>query len=289
MQSNQKIFSVRLMCQALEVSSSGFYAWQNMAKQRMQREERREFFDTNVRSSFIRSKERSGAPRLVKDLREQGIVCSRKKVAKSMQKQGLRAKSGRRRRRPGYSSHTQPVAENILNRDIVTQGPNKKWVSDITYVQTQQGFVYWAVVIDLFSRKVIGWAMSDTMEAKLVCDALEMALSNRGYPTGVLIHSDQGSQYCSRQYQDLLKRYRMVCSMSRKGNCHDNACAESFFGSAKVEALHGKGFRNREEAMRVIFEYVEVDYNRTRRHSALGYVSPVTFEETHFLNKCVRI
>ncbi len=156
--------------------------------------------------------------------------------------------------------------------------PNQKWVYDITYLWTREGWLYVAVVLDLFSRMVVGWAMAGSMKAQLVCDALQMALWRRGLPRGVLVHSDRGGQYCSRRYQALLAKHDLLCSMSGKGNCYDNACAESFFHSLKVEMVHGQSFATREEMRRTVFEYIEVDYNRTRRHRANGYISPLAFE-----------
>jgi transposase InsO family protein len=171
-----------------------------------------------------------------------------------------------------------PVAENLLKQNFSAALPNQKWVGDITYLWTDEGWLYLATVIDLFSRRVVGWAMSERMTATLICDALTMALWRRGRPSAVIFHSDRGSQYCSTQYQNLLKEHRLICSMSGTGNCYDNACAESFFHSLKVEAIHGERFAAREDMRRAVFAYIEIDYNRTRRHSAIGQISPAAFE-----------
>ena len=174
--------------------------------------------------------------------------------------------------------HPLPVAPNLLAQDFSADAPNQKWVSDITYLWTEEGWLYLAVIIDLFSRLVVGWAMAERMTAGLVCEALQMALWRRGMPKGVILHSDRGSQYCSGAYQNFMTKHQSVCSMSGKGNCYDNACAESFFHSLKVEAIHGERFTTSEAMRQSVFEYIEVDYNRIRRHSANGWISPMAFE-----------
>lgn len=170
------------------------------------------------------------------------------------------------------------MAPNLLQQDFNADAPNQKWVGDITYLWTDEGWLYLAVMLDLYSRKVVGWAMSERMTAALVCDALRMALWRRKMPAGVIVHSDRGSQYCSHDYQRLIATNKLQCSMSAKGNCYDNACAESFFHSLKVEMIHGERFVTRAAMKEAVFEYIEVDYNRTRRHSANGYISPEAFE-----------
>ncbi|PTP53198.1 IS3 family transposase, partial [Vibrio splendidus] len=177
------------------------------------------------------------------------------------------------------SKHKMPVAPNLLAQDFNATAPNPKWAGDITYVATSEGWLYLAVIIDLYSRQVIGWSMDTRMTASLVCDALSMALFRRGFPEQVITHSDRGSQYCSKDYRDLISTYNLKQSMSRKGNCWDNACVESFFHSLKVEAIQYEPIMTREQIRQTIFEYIEVDYNRTRRHSALGYLSPMNFEK----------
>jgi len=202
----------------------------------------------------------------------------RKTIAESMRRQGLRAKAAKKFKATTNSRHNLPVAPNLLQQDFTATGPNQKYAGDITYLWTEEGWLYLAVVVDLYSRLVVGWAMSERMTAQLVCDALQMALWRRCMPTGVIVHSDRGSQYCSSAYQRLIKEHGLLCSMSAKGNCYDNACAESFFHSLKVEAIHCERFVTREEMRQAVFEYIEVDYNRIRRHSANGFISPKAFE-----------
>ncbi len=201
-----------------------------------------------------------------------------------MRKLGLQAKGKRKFKVTTDSNHNLPVAANLLNRDFSTTAANQKWVSDITYVWTDEGWLYLATVIDLYSRAVIGWSIQRTMTRQLVCDALMMALWRRGFPRGVLCHSDRGSQYCSEDYQEMLKTYGLICSMSRKGNCWDNACAESFFHSIKIELIYTERYATREIAKQSVFQYIEVYYNRTRRHSAIGSIAPMVFE-----NRCENV
>jgi putative transposase len=271
-------FSVAVLCRALQVSRSGFYAWRQRQNKPSARQQRRDNLDRQVSDAFEARRHRYGAPRLTRDLQDLGHGYDRKTVARSLQRQGLRAKAAKRFKATTYSGHKLPVAPNLLEQDFNASAPNQKWAGDITYLWTDEGWVYLATMIDLYSRAVIGWAMSERMTADLVCDALRMALFRRHQPSGVIVHSDRGSQYCSAQYQGLLKQYSLRCSMSGKGNCYDNACAESFFHSLKVEAIHGERFATREQLRQVVFEYIEVDYNRTRRHSANGYLSPMDFE-----------
>lgn len=195
-----------------------------------------------------------------------------------MARQDLRAKAAKKFKATTNSKHDLPVAPNRLQQEFTASAPNQKWVSDMTYLWTEEGWLYLAVVVDLYSRLVVGWAMAERMTAQLVCDALSMALWRRHRPTGVIVHSDRGSQYCSKVYQDLLQRHGLLCSMSAKGNCYDNACAESFFHTLKVELIHGERITSRERMRQCVFEYIEVDYNRIRRHSACGYISPAAFE-----------
>lgn len=199
-------------------------------------------------------------------------------MAASLNRQGLVAKAARKFKATTNSNHHLPVFDNLLNQDFSATVPNQKWVGDITYLGTDEGWLYLAVIIDLFSRQVIGWAMSERMTADLVCDALQMAIFKRKRPKGVIVHSDRGSQYCSHAYRSLLQQHQLRGSMSAKGNCYDNACAESFFHSLKVEAIHGERFATRENMRQTVFEYIETRYNRNRLHSTLGYLSLVHFE-----------
>ena len=271
-------FRTRTLCRVLEVARSGYYAWKSRGKSASKRQAQRARIDERVQKAFEERKRAYGAPRLTHDFKESGDSLNRKTVAASLRRQGLRAKAARKFKATTNSKHDLPVAPNLLAQDFRASAPNRKWVSDITYLWTEEGLLYLAVGIDLFSRMVVGWAMSERMTANLVCDALQMALWRRGMPRGVIVHSDRGSQYCSAQYQALLTRHKLVCSMSGKGNCFDNACAESFFHSLKVEAIHGNRFQTREAMRRAVFEYIAVNYNRMRRHSSIGYLSPESFE-----------
>ena len=279
MQQNTGIFRLVTMARVLQVSRSGFYAWRRRATSKPSvRRQRCLERDDLVLAAFIAGKGRSGSPRLVLDLSDDGHACDRKTVANSMIRQGLCAKAGIKFKVTTNSKHELPVAKNILQQNFSASALNQKWVGDITYLWTQEGWLYLATVIDLYSRMVVGWAMSERMTADLVGNALTMALWKRGMPTGVIVHSDRGSQYCSELYQRLLTKHGLICSMSGTGNCYDNACAESFFHSLNVEAIHGEKFETRDKMRRVVFEYIEVDYNRIRRHSTNGQISPVAFE-----------
>ncbi len=275
---HRQAFSIQRMCAFLGVARSGYYAWRKRDGAPSSRRRQQAVLDQRVAEAYHLRKGRSGAPRLALDLRDEGLPVDRKTVAASLQRQGLRAKAARKFKATTNSQHTLPVAPNLLVQDFTATAPNQKWVGDITYLATGEGWLYLAVLIDLYSRKVVGWAMSEWMTADLVGDALTMALWRRKMPKGVVVHSDRGSQYCSTLYQSLLTRHHLRCSMSAKGNCYDNACAESFFHSLKVEAIHGERYETRDAMRRQVFEYIEMDYNRQRRHSAIGMISPEAFE-----------
>jgi len=243
MRTHAPAFSVKAMCRVLGVARSGFYAW--CSREPSTRRQQRAELDQRVAQAYNARKGRSGAPRLCHDLWEAGLRCNRKTVAASMQRQGLRAKAAKKFKATTNSRHSLPVAENLLKQDFTASAPNQKWVGDITYLHTDEGWLYLAVIIDLYSRMVVGWAMSERMTADLACDALHMALWRRKQPKGVIVHSDRGSQYCSTAYQGLIRAHQLRCSMSAKGNCYDNACAESFFHSLKVECIHGERFMSR--------------------------------------------
>ncbi|MFA0079383.1 IS3 family transposase, partial [Vibrio artabrorum] len=263
-------------------SRSGFYYWIDNRNKVTQRNEHRKQLDIKVREVFDDKKERDGARRIQKELEENGNKHDVKTIAASMKRQGLVAKAARKFKSTTDSKHRLPVAPNLLDQDFNATAPNQKWAGDITYLATSEGWMYLAVIIDLYSRQVVGWSMSTRMTATLVCDALSMALFRRGMPEGMIIHSDRGSsQYCSKDYRDLIAAHNLKQSMSRKGNCWDNACVESFFHTMKVEAIQYEPIMTREEMRQALFEYIEVDYNRTRRHSALGYLSPVNFEKQY--------
>jgi transposase InsO family protein len=268
--------SVRLMCQVLDVSVAGYYEWRHRDPSR--RTTLRAGLDAAVKAGFEAQKRRAGAPRVTHGLKQQGMCVGHNQVAESLRRQGLRAKAARKFKATTNSAHTLPVAPNLLEQNFTAERPNQTWVSDITFIDTAEGWLYLAVVLDLYSRRVVGWSMSDRMTASLVCDALRMALFRRQRPRGVIVHSDRGSQYCSREHRALLADNGLIASMSAKGNCYDNAAMESWNHSLKVEAIHGERFGTREDAKAQVFDYIEVYYNRQRLHSTLGYVSPEQFE-----------
>jgi putative transposase len=267
------------MCRVLGVSPSGYYAWRERPPS--SRALKQAQLDSLVREIYIAEKGRAGSPRLVQRLRGQGHRAGRHQVARSMRRQRLRAKAARKYKATTNSNHSLPVAANLLQQNFHADRPNQAWVSDITYIATDEGWLYLAAVLDLYSRHVIGWSMSERMTATLVCNALSMALFARHRPRDVIVHSDRGSQYCSQDYQRLLSEHSLRCSMSKKGDCYDNAAMESWNHSLKVEAIHGERFATREQAKAHVFEYIEVYYNRKRLHSTLGYLSPVEFELRH--------
>jgi putative transposase len=270
-------FPVVVMCRVLGVSESGFYAWRKRPSCQRKREDAH--LTEEIRQEFHTHRGRYGSPRLHAELRDQGRSISRKRVARLMREAGLCAKRKRRRVLTTRRDTTHPVAPNTLNRDFTAPEPNTKWVSDITYIPTTQGWLYLAVILDLYSRIVVGWSMSVNCDEELVGHALHMALARRCPKAGLLHHSDRGSQYTSRAYRLILERSEILVSLSRKGNCWDNAAMESFFGSLKEECVGNTIFTSYEEARLALFTYLEVYYNRIRRHSTLGYVSPLVYEQ----------
>lgn len=278
MQQHQGQHSHEVLAQALGVTRSGFYAWRKSQASHSPRKQAQQALDDAVAKCFLESKGRYGAERLQVDLSEQNRCHDIKTIRASMKRQGLVPKAAKRYKVTTDSDHSLPIAPNLLDRDFSAEEPNQKWAGDITYLYTTQGWLYLAVMIDLHSRSVIGWSMSERMTADLVNDALLMALWQRKFPKGVLVHSDRGSQYASGLYRDTIADHGLIQSMSRKGNCWDNACVESFFHSMKVEATQDEPLVNRGTMRQRVFEYIEVDYNRNRRHSALGFVSPEAFE-----------
>ena len=270
--------SASALCSVIGVSTSGYYDWRQRRDKPSERANRTQAIDTVVKQCFERKKQRYGSPRVALELVKTGCGYNEKTVAESMKRQGLVAKAGRKFKATTNSKHTLGVAPNLLEQDFTTSAANQKWCGDITYLWTPEGWLYLATVLDLFSRKIIGWSMNAHMTSDLVCDALQMALQRRDYPTDVIVHTDRGSQYCSKLYQRLIKKHELQCSMSKKGDCFDNACAETFFHTLKVEAIHGENIPTRELMREAVFEFIELDYNRTRMHSALGYLSPLAFE-----------
>jgi putative transposase len=272
-------FKVRLMCRVLRVSRSGFYA---SIKRTLSRHAMTDqMLSEAILKAHRASRRTYGSPRVHQELKDQGIAVGEKRVARLMREAGIRAKQPRRFRVTTNSSHAHPLAANVLNRQFSpesTEGLNRVWVSDITYVWTNEGWLYLSVILDLCSRFLVGWSMQQTIDRSLTLSALEMALARRRPLRGVLHHSDRGAQYASADYRLMLEKHGMECSMSRKGDCWDNAVAESFFATLKRELIDGTKWRTRAEAQAAIFEYIEVWYNRGRRHSSLGYVPPLEYE-----------
>jgi putative transposase len=261
------------------VSESGYYAW--ATRNPSAGEKRRGELVAAIEVIHAEVRGRYGSPRMTAELNARGHDCSENTVAALMKAHGVRAKAPRRLVRTTDSRHGLPVADNVLDRDFDPEGPNATWSADITYVPTADGWLYLAVVEDLFSRMIVGWSMDATMTSRLVVDALDMAVRRRAPGAGLLAHSDRGSQYASDHYQQLLGKHGITCSMSRRANCWDNAPVESFFASLKRELVHDERYTTREGAKASIFDYVEAFYNRARLHSSLGYVSPEQFERSH--------
>jgi len=271
---------VDLLCDALGVSRSGFYAW--CTRPPSVRQHTDETLLVAVRQSFIASDRTYGVRRVWPDVREAGLRCGRERIARLMRHAGLRAKPKRRQRPLDARTDTvHTLAPNALARQFTATAPNQKWVADFTYVWTHDGWLFVAVVLDLFSRRVVGWSMQSTMTAQLVTDALVMAVWRRRPATALLLHSDRGSQYTSEPFQRVLHEIGITCSMSRAGNVWDNAVAESFFSTLKTERIHRRHYRTRDDARADIFDFIERWYNTTRRHSTLGYRSPLDFEQQH--------
>jgi putative transposase len=265
------------MCGALGVSRGGFYAW--LTRPPSHRSRRDEELTAKVRTSFIGSDRTYGARRIWKDVLADGVYCGLHRIERLMRQQALRARP-RRRRLPSDQGERQAgaVAPNVLERSFTAPAPNRRWIADFTYIWTAEGWLYVAAVIDLFSRRVVGWSMSASMTAELVTDALVMAIWRRGKPDALIHHSDRGSQYTSDQFQRLMTDHGVTCSMSRSGNVWDNAAMESFFSSLKTERIARRIYRTRDEAKADVFDYIERFYNTKRRHSTIGYLSPMEFE-----------
>jgi len=270
-------YSVAMMCRQLRVSRSGYYAW--ATRKPSLRKQQDEQLVVEITTAHETSRGSYGSPRIVRDLKERGFHVGRRRVARLMRDNGITGHAPRRFRRTTDSKHSLGVADNVLNREFEVDAPNKVWATDITYIRTWQGWMYLAVVVDLFSRRVVGWSMATHMRTGLVLGALQMALGRRSPRQDLLHHSDRGSQYASHRYRKELLQRGITCSMSRKADCWDNAVVESFFATLKKELIHRRPWPSIREARTAIAEYVEVFYNRKRRHSTLGYVSPVEFEK----------
>lgn len=264
------------MCYVLGVKVSAYYTWRTRQESRREREDRRLL--VQIRSVHAESRQSYGSPRIYRELKDRGIEVGEHRVARLMRQHQIRPRQAKRFRATTDSRHSLPVAENRLERQFAVDRPNAVWAADITYIWTSEGWLYLAVVMDLFSRRIVGWSMQQTLGRPLVIEAMRMALSSRRPEPGLLHHSDRGSQYASKDYQALLASYGIRCSMSRRGDCWDNAPVESFFSTLKRELIHYRRYATRKEAQQDIFEYIEVWYNRKRRHSTLGYLSPCEYE-----------
>jgi transposase InsO family protein len=275
-QEHRDQYPIGLMCQTLKVSSSGYYAWRQRKPSARAKDNQRLLHQ--IKASYKKSYGCYGSPRIHADLVAQGLACGRNRVARLMRHHHIVAKQCHRSRTTTVRNPNDPVAPNLLDRNFQAKSPNRKWVADISYIPTQQGDLYLAAVMDLYSRKIVGWAMADHLKTELPLAALSMALDQRQPAAGLLHHSDRGSQYTSDLYQAVLSGHHCRPSMSRVGNCLDNAAMESFFGTLKSELVYHRRYRTRAEAQSDIFLYIEGFYNRRRLHSALGYLSPDQFE-----------
>ena len=272
----RKIFPLPAMTDALAVSISGYRAWKRGGSPQRQRLTDAQMLAL-IQTIHNELKGAYGSPRMLREVRARGFPAGKERVERIMRENGIRARHKRRYKATTDSKHALPVAPNVLDRDFTPRAPNQTWTADLTYVWTAEGWLYLAIVLDLFNREIVGWSIKPRMTADIVTDALTMAWFRRKPGPGLIHHSDRGSQYASHAFQEKLTEYGMICSMSRKGNCWDNAPSESFFNSLKNERVHGTRYETRDEAIADLFAYIEVFYNRSRRHSTLGYKSPTQF------------
>lgn len=268
------------MCTVLKVSTSGYYNW--VKREPSARKKRRELLKKRIRHYYYLFKRRSGSPTITAALREEGYAVSSKTVSRLMNKMGLKSITVRKYKATTNSKHSMPVHDNVLNRQFNVPAPNKAWVADITYIATGEGWLYLASVMDLFSRKIVGWSTGPRMTRELVIDALDRAYKRQKPGPGLIHHSDRGSQYACADYQKKLKGYKMIGSMSRKGNCYDNACIESFHSTLKKELVYQTKFKTRKQATNALYWYIEFDYNRLRLHSTLGYKTAHRYEQMYY-------
>ncbi len=273
---HRKEYKVVRLCEALDVSSSGFYDWLDRPESDRSLENKR--LTKKIEYFHRASREVYGSPKIHKDLIEDGELCSKNRVSRLMKASNIKSKLARKFVITTDSKNTMKPAPDLLQRQFTVSNCNEAWVSDTTFIATREGWLYLAVILDLYSRQVIGWSMKNQNNTELVQEALTMSIWRRGKVDAVIVHSDQGSTYASGDYQKQLKEHKLRCSMSRKGECLDNAVAESFFGTLKNELVHHEDYRTRAEARQSIFEYIEVFYNRKRRHAFLGYRTPVDYE-----------
>lgn len=264
------------MCSVLDVSTSGYYGWLKRPESLRRRRHRQ--LVAMIKAIHQSSREIYGSPRVHGELADDGVVVGKNTVAKLMQRHRIQSKVHKRFVMTTNSRHGLKAADNVLNRDFNADRPNQKWVSDVTFIPTREGWLYLATVMDLFSRKIIGWSMGDSNNTALISQALLMAIAQRADVNGVTLHSDRGIQYASRDYQKIMRGHGIICGMSRKGNCWDNAVMESFYHSLKTECVVFEDYRTRSQARSSLFDYIELFYNRQRRHSSLAYKSPATYE-----------
>lgn len=276
---HRRLFPTSVMCRVLQVSTGGYY--DSVKRNPCSGLIRHRAIAQAAARSYFQSNRIYGYRKVYKDLQEENIICCRETVRRIMRRIGLYSRIKRKFVVTTDSNHTLKIARNLLGRDFTSKAPNHKWAADITYIPTKIGWLYLAVVMDLFSRRIVGWAMSENVDSQLVRSAMKMAITHRNPDKGLIHHSDRGVQYASEGFQELLDDNDVACSMSRKGNCWDNACVESFFGSLKREWIKRKIYESLEDGKNDIFKYIEVFYNRKRRHASLGYVSPVVYEEMH--------
>lgn len=279
----KKVYPIILICDVMRVSRSGYYSWRSREKSSRQLED--EQLIPIVKEAARVSRGAYGTRRIVEELKENGHPCGRYKARRLMKLAGVTTLRKKKFKVTTDSNHKLPVSPNFLGRKFGVSAPDRVWVSDITYLWTSEGWLYLAVVLDLFQRKVVGWSMSHRITKQLVMNSLRMSIWQRRLESGLIFHSDRGSQYCSHDFLKMLKTHSMTSSMSRKGNCWDNAVAESFFGSLKTERVYFTKYNTREEARRDVVDYIEMFYNSKRRHSYLGYLSPMAFEERWLLKK----
>lgn len=271
---------VETACAALGVSVSGFYAWKNRAASARQTSDM--IMLAHIRAEFSTSNETYGSPRMHEELKDQGLSIGLNRVARLMSENGLKARQKTRFKKTTDSDHSGPVASNVLDQDFTATAPDQKWGVDISYIWTAEGWLYLAIVLDLFSRRIVGWQLSDRMQRGLAMGALQRAINLRRPPSGVIHHSDRGSQYCSDDYRRLLRDHGFIASMSGRGNCYDNAMVETVFKTIKSELIWRTAFTTRDQAAKAIGQYIEGFYNPRRRHSSLGYISPAAFEAMHW-------
>lgn len=273
---HRETYNVGRMCKLLNVSRSGFYSWCNRSESPRNREN--QVLEDKIRVLHAESHSIYGAPRIHQELVHTGHPCGKNRVARIMKEAGIRSRTRKKFKATTHSKHNLPVAPNLLNQNFEVEAPDTTWVGDITYIHTNEGWLYLAVLLDLFNREVVGWAASSRINRQLSIDALQMALDRRKPMEGMIHHSDRGRQYASNDYQKMLKKHGIICSMSRKANCYDNAVAESFFARLKCEWVNHYQYRGRAEAIQSLFYYIEIFYNRKRRHSFIDYATPQDYE-----------